>query len=191
MSRRKKKGGRILLVFIMLIIVVVGAGIWYVTPTKNLDLKYHSIDIKGKMMSMLETRQPQMILNKDEVAQMSKKNLVKYLSTHDVGVEITGANFQMNGEIMTADINGKFGVLPFGATLQFHMTSSGSQLILEHQSTKIRNLDVPVSIFKLEPIEISLKDYMPDIVTVKDVDFLEDGMKLTFKIDWLSIPSLW
>ncbi|UNK17807.1 hypothetical protein MNQ98_25790 [Paenibacillus sp. N3/727] len=191
MSRRKKKGGRILLGLLMLIIVVVGAGIWYVTPTKNLDLKYRSIDTKGKIMSMLETRQPQMVLNKDEVAQMSKKNLIKYLSTHDVGVDITGADFQMNGEMMKAEVNGKWGVFPFGATLQFHMTSNGSKLILEHQFTKIRSADIPLSIFKLEPIEISLKDYLPDIVTVKEVDFLEEGMKLTFKIDWFSIPSLW
>lgn len=191
MSRRKKKGGRILLGLLIFILLIIGAGIWYITPSKSLDLKYRSIDVKDKIIKMVETRQPQMVLNTDEVAQLSKKNLIKYLNTHNVGVDITGADFQMNGDMMTADVNGKWGIVPFGATLQFHMTANGSKLFLEHESTKVRSLEVPQALLKLEPIEISLKDYLPDLLTVKEVDFLDAGMKLTFKIDWLSIPSLW
>lgn len=190
MSRRKNKGGRILIGLLIVILILVGAGIWYISPSKSLDLKYHSIDVKDKIVQMVETRQPEMILNNDEIAQMSKKNLIKYLNTHHVGVDITGAEFQANGQTMTADVNGKWGFIPFGATLKFHMSANGSQLILEHQSTEIRSLDVPSSLFKLEPIEVSLKEYLPDLISVKKVDFLDEGMKLTFKIDWLSIPSL-
>ncbi|WP_106766984.1 hypothetical protein [Paenibacillus faecalis] len=191
MSRRKRKGSRFLLAFFIFIMIAAGAGIWYIAPTKTMDLTYRSIDIKDKLISMIENRQLEMTLSEEEVVQMSKKNLVQYLNTHELGVDITGADFHMNGAVMTADMNGKWGVLPFGVTLEFHMTSSGSRIILEHQQTKVRSLDIPLSIFKLDPIEISLKDYTPDMVTVKDVEFLQEGMKLTFKIDWMSVPSLW
>ena len=39
-------------------------------------------------------------------------------------------------------------------------------------------------------IQISLKDYLPDLVTVKNVKFLSDGLELNFTMDWMSIPSL-
>ncbi|WP_422658340.1 hypothetical protein ACK8P5_21950 [Paenibacillus sp. EC2-1] len=191
MSRRKNKGGRILLGLLIFIVIIVGAGIWYISPSKSLDLKYHSIDVKDKILQMVETRQPEIVLSKDEFAQMSKKNMIEYMNKHNIGVDLTGADFHIDGQNMTVDVNGKWGVLPFGATLQFHMTANGSNLSLEHQLTTIRSLDIPPSIFKLDPIEISLKEYLPDLVTVKKVDFLDEGMKLTFKIDWLSIPSLW
>lgn len=190
MSRRKNKGGRILLGLLIFILVIGGVGIWYISPSKSLNLQYQSIDIKDKIMKMLEARQPEMILSNDEVAQMSKKKLIEYMNTHKIGVDITGADFEFNGQTVTADMNGKWGVIPFGATLQFDMTTNGSTLVLEHQSTRIRSLDVPTSVFKLEPIEVSLREHLPNIVTVKKVDFLDEGMKLTFKIDWFSIPSL-
>lgn len=191
MSRRKNKGGRILLGLLILILVIVGAGIWYISPSKSLDLQYRSIDVKDKILKMVETRQPEIVLSEDEFAQMSKKNIIEYMTKHNVGVDLTGADFQINGQTMIADFNGKWGILPFGATVQFHMTANGSKLLLEHQSTTIRSLDIPTSVFKLDPIEVSLREHLPDIVTVKKVDFLDEGMKLTFKIDWSSIPSLW
>ncbi|WP_054956891.1 hypothetical protein [Paenibacillus dakarensis] len=191
MGRRKKKGGRVLLGLLIFILVLAGAGIWYISPSKSLNLQYRSIDIKDKILTMIDTRQPQIVLTKDEVGQMSKKNLIKYMREHNVGVDITGADFHLDGQTMTADVNGKWGVIPFGATLQFHMTANGSYLFLEHKATKIRDLNIPLPVFKLDPIEVSLREYLPDIVTVKKVDFLNEGMKLTFKIDWLSIPSLW
>lgn len=191
MSRRKNKGGRILLGLLIFIVIIVGAGIWYISPSKSLDLKYHSIDVKDKILKMVETRQPEIVLSEDEFAQMSKKNMIEYMNKHNIGVDLTGADFHIDGQNMTADVNGKWGVLSFGGTLQFHMTANGSKLFLEHQLTTIRSLDIPTSVFKLDPIEISLKEYLPDLVTVKKVDFLDEGMKLTFKIDWLSIPSLW
>lgn len=191
MSRPKRKGRRILLSLLVFIMLVAGAGIWFILPTKDLDLRYHSIDVKEKILKMIETREPRITLTQEEVAQMSKKNLIKYMSTHDLGVDITGADFRMNGDRMTADVNGKWGAIPFGAELGFRLTAHGSLLNLEHTSTHIRGVGIPLSIFKLEPIEISMKDYLPDVITVREVDFLEEGMRLTFKIDWLSLPSLW
>lgn len=190
MRRRKRWGMRILLGVILVAVLTAGAGIWFISPAKELDLGYEPVDMKAKLIKMLENRQPDMTLSKEEVAQLSKKNLVKYIRTHDLPVSITGADFRMNGTRMTADMNGRWGFVPFGATLEFEMAARGSKLQLEHVSTHIRGREIPDSVLKLSPIEISLKDYLPDVVTVRKVDFLDDGMKLTFKIDWLALPSL-
>lgn len=190
MARRKKRAGRFFLVILILLLVVAGAAVWFVYPTQTLDLKYRTVDFKEKLMTMVSDRDTRMKLSIEEVSQLSKKNLVKYMNTHDLGVEITGADFQMNGTVMTAQMNGRYGVLPFGAVLKFQLSARGSHLILNHQSTTIRGVEVPQKVFMLEPIEISIKDYLPDLVTVKDVKFLSDGLELNFSLDWMSIPSL-
>ncbi|OOC63459.1 hypothetical protein [Paenibacillus ihbetae] len=190
MARRRKRAGRLFLVILILLLVVAGAAVWFVYPTQSLDLKYRTVDFKEKLMTMIQNRDTRMKLSLEEVSQLSKKNLVKYKNTHDLGVEITGADFQMNGTVMTAQMNGRYGALPFGAVLKFQMSARGSQLILNHQSTTIRGVEVPQNVFVLDPIEISIKDYLPDLVTVKDVKFLSDGLELNFTLDWMSIPSL-
>lgn len=190
MRRRKRWGWRILLGLVLIAVLAAGAGIWFISPTKDLNLGYEPVDMKAKLLKMLEKRQPEMTLSREEVAQLSKKHLVKYIRTHNLPVSITGADFRMNGTRMTAEMNGRWGIVPFGATLEFEMASRGSRLVLEHISTRIRDQVIPPSVLKLSPIEISLKDHLPDVVTVSKVDFLDDGLKLTFKLDWLALPSL-
>lgn len=190
MVRRKKRTGRFLLGILVLLLVIIGAAVWFVYPTQSMDMRYRSVDFKDKLMTMVSNRDTRMKLSTEEVGELSKKNMVKYMSTHDLGVDITGADFVMNGTTMTARMNGKWGVLPFGAVLRFQMSAEGSYLHLAHESTTIRGVEIPLNVFRLDPIQISLKDYLPDLVTVKNVKFLSDGLELNFTMDWMSIPSL-
>lgn len=190
MTRRKKRRGGVWLTLLILIIGILGAGVWFIAPTQQLDLGYRTVDFKPKLLKMVETRDAQMILTPEEVGNLSKKNLIKYLREHDLGVEITGAAFQMNGDMMLADINGRWGLLPFGAQLQFHMTADGSFIHLEHEATMIRGVGVPTTLLQIPPIQVSLKEHLPELVTVNDVEFLPDGLRLSFKLDWTSFPSL-
>ncbi|MGG1880478.1 hypothetical protein ABDI30_23300 [Paenibacillus cisolokensis] len=190
MSRPRKRRGGTWLTLLILIIAILGAGVWFISPTQKLDLGYRAVDFKPKLLQMVETREAQMILTPEEVGNLSKKNLIQYLREHDLGVEITGAAFRMDGDTMLADINGRWGLLPFGALLQFHMTADGSFIYLKHEATTIRGVDVPTSWFHLSDIQVSLKEHLPDLVTVRDVEFLQDGMKLSFKLDWTSLPLL-
>lgn len=190
MVRRKKRAGRFLLGIFVLLLVIIGALVWFVYPTQSLDMRYRSVDFKDKLMTMVSNRDTRMLLSTEEVGELSKKNMVKYMSTHNLGVDITGADFVMNGTTMTAHMNGQWGVLPFGAVLRFQMSAEGSHLHLTHESTTIRGVEIPLNMFQLEPIQISLKDYLPDLVTVKNVKFLSDGLELNFTMDWMSIPSL-
>ncbi|GAB6927238.1 hypothetical protein JCM10914A_12210 [Paenibacillus sp. JCM 10914] len=190
MVRKKRTARRFFLGVLVLLLVILGAAVWFVSPAQSLDMQYRSIDFKDKLLTMLEKREPRMTLSTEELGQLSKKNMVEYLHSHDLGVEVTGAEFIMNGTRMTANINGQWGLIPFGASLGFQMSVEGSQLQLAHQSTTIRGFPIEASLFQLEPIVISLKDYLPDLVTIRDVKFLSDGLELHFKVDWMAIPSL-
>ncbi|GIP30456.1 hypothetical protein J23TS9_55860 [Paenibacillus sp. J23TS9] len=181
------------IVITLLILVVIGCGIviWYISPDQKLDLNYQSIDIKAKAVQMLKTRKPEITLSGSELNELAKKELLKHMGDIPQQITVTGAEFHFVGQEVTADINGKWGgLVPFGAELKFHMEASGSVLELNHESTRIKSIHIPAERLGLETITVPLKDHLPDMLTVDHMEFLQDGVKLTFKLDWLSLPSL-
>lgn len=181
---------RIFLTLIVLVIIVAGVTIWYIAPDRKLNLDYSDIDLKDKAVQMLKSQKPEITLNEDEMNEIAKKELVKHLGDIPQQVTITGADFQFHEQEVTADINGKWGVIPFGANLAFYMEATGSVLELKHQSTRIKSISIPASTFGLGTISVPLKDHLPDMLTVDQIEFLQDGVKLSFKVDWHSLPSL-
>ncbi|GAB6992414.1 hypothetical protein [Paenibacillus pini] len=181
---------RFLLTVVVLVIIIAGVVIWYISPQQDLNLNYTNVNVKNKAVEMLKTRKPEIHLNGAELNQFAKKELVKHLSDIPEQIQLTGAEFHFSGQEVVADLNGKWGWIPFGAELTFHMETDGELLIMEHKSTRIKNLNIPASTFGMKDMTISLKDYLPEMLDVQQIEFQEDGVKLTFVIDWLLLPSL-
>ncbi|BFH65293.1 hypothetical protein [Paenibacillus azoreducens] len=182
---------RIVLTLIVLAVIVCGVGIWYIAPDKKLDLRYQDIDVKAKAVEMLKTQKPEITLSGSELNELAKKELLKHLGDIPQQITVTGAEFHFSGQEVTTDINGKWnGMIPFGAELTFFMEASGSVLELHHESTRIKSLRIPSAQLGLGSIEVHLKDHLPEMLTVDQIQFLQEGVKLTFKVDWMSLPSL-
>ncbi|MEC0372668.1 hypothetical protein [Paenibacillus chibensis] len=182
---------RIVIILVLLVVIACGAAIWYISPDQKLDLSYQDIDVKAKAVQMLKTRKPEITLNGSELNELAKKELVKHLGDIPQQITVTGAQFHFNGQEVTADINGKWaGLIPFGAELTFHMEANGSVLELNHESTRVKSLNIPADKLNLGTIQVQLKDHLPDMLTVDHIEFLQDGVKLTFSLDWLSLPSI-
>ncbi|MGF7048323.1 hypothetical protein J2T13_002830 [Paenibacillus sp. DS2015] len=155
-------------------------------------MSYDNINLQGKVVKMLANRTPEIELSGDELNSLAKKKMIEYLDEHKQSVDITGVNFEFNGQEVDVALNGKWGLIPFGATVTFHMESEGDNLILNHRSTTIRKVNIPNSFIpeSLSTIRISLKDHLPNVVEVDKLKFSTDGIILSFKIDSSLIPSL-
>lgn len=180
---------RLVMLFLVLVIVLAVAIIVYIRPANELDMNYEQVDMKTKVWNMVKTKVPEIELSEEELNNLAKKKIIEYLDTHDQGVEITGTNFVIHDQELEVNLNGKWAIIPFGVTLDFHMEASGSDLILEHKSTRIKQVTIPVSRFSLDPITFSLKEHVPDIVGIDQIHFKPNSMMLTFKIDWSIIPQ--
>ena len=181
---------RIFYIFCLLVIVLFIAVIAYIRPDKQLDMNYEQVDLKVKVWNMLKNHEPQIELTGGEMNNLAKKKVMEYLNTQDTGVMVTGIEFTIHEQELQAHLNGKWGMVPFGVTLNFHMESNGSDLILEHRSTKIREVYIPSSWWSLLPISIPLEEHIPDLVEVDHIEFKTGSMALIFKIDWSIIPQL-
>ncbi|MWV47328.1 hypothetical protein GRF59_27410 [Paenibacillus sp. HJL G12] len=182
---------RFVITLVVLVVIGCGIGIWYISPDQKLDMNYKEIDVKAKALQMLKTRKPEITLSGSELNELAKKELLKHMGDIPQQITVTGSDFHFNGQEVTADINGKWeGLIPFGAELKFNMEANGSILELHHQSTRVKAIQVPAERFGLGTITVPLKDHLPDMLTVDHMEFLQDGVRLTFKLDWLSLPSL-
>ncbi|MDR9857075.1 hypothetical protein RJP21_26110 [Paenibacillus sp. VCA1] len=182
---------RTIVTLLLLAVIACGLVIWYISPDQKLDLSYRDIDVKAKAVQMLKTRKPEITLSGSELNELAKKELLKHLGDIPRQITVTGAEFHFSGQEVTADINGKYeDLIPFGAKLKFYMEANGSTLELQHESTQIKAIKIPASQLKLGTITVQLKDHLPDMLTVDHIEFLPDGAKLSFKLDWMSLPSL-
>lgn len=179
---------RLFVGFILLLIVVfLAALVLYIRPAKSLDLRYSSIDWKDKLIVMAETRQPELNLSESELNQLAKKELNQYIAEQDLPVKITGAEFYLNGNRLTADLNVAWGAIEAGVEAGYLMEYSSGNLLLVPETLSIRQFSFPPAKFGLEPISIDLSQYLPEVVKVKTVSFQEKALRISFKLDWLEV----
>lgn len=196
--RRKRRRGRIwpwLLLGIGLVLLLAAAAlVWYVAPAKNLDLAYTPVDMQPKLVQMAKARNPVMTLSGEEVNELCKKGLNDYLAEHPASlIRITGADFSQSGSRLTAEITGKAGPVPFGATVGMIMEASpesGGIITLRHEYTSIRGRNLPEGLLSFPEITVPLKEHMPFMVEVDQIRLLDSGIRISFALDWSDLLNL-
>ncbi|MEF2967538.1 hypothetical protein V3851_17055 [Paenibacillus sp. M1] len=179
---------RLVIGFLLLAVVLfLAAALLYIRPAENLDLQYSDISWKDKLRHMAETRKAELTLSEQELNQLAKRELNEYIAEHTLPVQITGAEFHLNGEHLTADLNLAWGALDAGVAADYRMEYTGGGLTLTPESLAVRNLSLTPDAFGLEPIVIDFGTYLPDIVEVKDMSFPGKSVKMEFALDWLEV----
>ncbi|MBY9077045.1 hypothetical protein KIH86_20470 [Paenibacillus sp. HN-1] len=194
---RNKRGSALLRLLVGLVVVVLLAGaglVWYAAPQKKLDLAYTPVDFGPKLLQMAKNHSPVLTLSEEELNQLCKKGLNDYIAEHpSTFVRITGSEFAQNGNRLTADITGKAGPLPFGATIGMLMEvtpGGGGVLTLHHEYTEIRGRELPSGLLSLPDISVPLREHMPFMVEVKSMKLLDSGISVSFDVDWSNLLNL-
>lgn len=175
---------------VIVVLAMIGAATlyWFAAPQRALNLEYTDVDTTTKIVTMVETKKLETTISQDEFNQLAKKELLERQHEFPIGLQVTGAQFTLHYDTVTADLTGRYFGIPFGAVLDFHIRREENRLILDHQATHVRHGDISGS--WIEPITISLTKYFPAIVNVKQMDFEKDHIELSFKLNLLSLPTL-
>ncbi|RUT28945.1 hypothetical protein EJP77_16190 [Paenibacillus zeisoli] len=174
----------------ILIIVAVTAVILYIRPTQELDLNYTELDWKAKITQMIETREPVIQINAEEFNRLAKQKLVKYLAKGELPVDVTGAEFKQHGNRIDADINGKWGIIPFGAKAVYNMDFSGGLVVLTPVSVQIKGIKLTPEQLGLKQVSVPPGKELPEMIKVKDMIFHEDSIEARLSLNWLEIMRL-
>ncbi|MNS94198.1 hypothetical protein D3C72_1284090 [compost metagenome] len=174
----------------ILIIVAVVAVILYIRPTKDLDLNYTELDWKAKITQMIDTREPVIQINSEEFNRMAKQKLVKYIAKGELPVDVTGAEFKQHGNRIDADINGKWGIIPFGAKATYNMDFSGGLVVLTPVAVQIRGIKLTPEQLGLKQVSVPPGKELPEMIKVKDMIFHEDSIEARLSLNWLEIMRI-
>jgi hypothetical protein len=164
---------------IVLTALLAGGLVWYVQPQQTLDLAYTDLSVKNKLADMLATRKLEVELSESEVNNLLKKAIATQALSHRE-LEITGAQFALQGNQLIADVNLLYQKQwKVGAVLQFNISWQEPYVTAVHTGTHLRDIDLPLDWFQLKPIQVPLGDYMPKLTGIKGITFLEHGLKLS------------
>ncbi|MCS7458924.1 hypothetical protein N0M98_02115 [Paenibacillus doosanensis] len=162
--------------------VIAAIGYWYVQPERPLDLTYSELKVRGKLADMIASRKLEVELTEPEVNSLLKKALAAHAQvTPDL--EVTGAEFSLEGKEWVADVNLLYkGQWEAAARLYFTMSWQEPYLTAVHTSTKIKRLSVPLDWFRLQPLNVELNDYLPRPAGVRSVAFEEHAVRVGLKL---------
>ncbi len=177
-----------LLVLALLVAAAVCWLAWMIAPERSPGLTHNDIDLKAKIIQMVQQRKLETTLTPAEFNDVATQELLDRAEHFPPGIKVTGAEFSWQGSVVQADVRGSLWGIPFGGLLDFDAVREGNELVLTHRHTIVKHgaFDWP----QLEPIRISLTKYIPAVAKVKELTFGKDQLTLTFELDLWRIPRL-
>lgn len=176
---------RLALGFVLLLLVVlVTAAVLYIRPSERLDLDYTEVDWGAKVREMIRNENPELTINEREFNQLAKKGLSERIAKHELPVEIKGANFNLDGNRLEADLNVSWGAIEAAVQVGYVMefVPETERLSLTPESMSVRGIRLPPERFGLEPIDIDLGSALPDMVKVEGMQFSGNEIKAKLAI---------
>lgn len=180
MGKRRLAIGFVLL----LLVVLVTAAVLYIRPSERLDLDYTEVDWGAKVREMIRNENPELSINEREFNQLAKKGLSERIAKHELPVEIKGANFNLDGNRLEADLNVSWGAIEAAVQVGYVMefVPETERLSLTPESMSVRGIRLPPERFGLEPIDIDLGSALPDMVKVEGMQFSGNEIKAKLAI---------
>jgi hypothetical protein len=166
---------------VLLLLLVVGA-ILYAKPDQALNWRFEEVSVVDKAVDMIKNRKLVVQLTEQDINNLVKK----HLSTHTVlphQLELTGAQFHLQGNRLEADVNLLWqSRVPAAATLLFQLNWNSPNLEIQHIGTRIKHADIPLAWFQLDPIQIPVGNNLPKHIGIKDVNFDSAAIRIGLRL---------
>jgi hypothetical protein len=167
---------------VLLFILLVGGAIFYAMPDQALDWHFQEVSIIDKVADIIKNRKLEMQLTEQDINNLAKKQLSAHtaLPHH---IKLIGAQFHLHGTQLEADVNLLWEErVPIAAKLLFQLNWNNPNLEIQHVGTQIKQADIPLEWFQLEPIEIPVGNNLPRLIGIKNVNFDPSSIRISFKL---------
>jgi hypothetical protein len=186
---------RLLTTLVIVILLLGGAAWWllsYVAPEEQLDMSYVPIDVRAKAMDMVKKLKPELVLTESDINHLIKMHLQdKYGGSGENGqktielakdVRLDGAVFELEEGRLAARMNVTYrDRIPAVLDAVYRLEWQDPNIALRPQSLSVKDIGLPLDL--LEPIIIPLDLPLQNMVTVRDVQFQKDQIKILFKLE--------
>jgi hypothetical protein len=184
---------RLLLLFIFILLLLGAAAWWmlsYIAPDEQLNLSYEPIDVNEKALAMVKNLKPELVLTENDVNDLIKKHLNEKYASGEAGssplelaqdIQLDGARFELEEKKLIAHMNVTYmNRIPAALEAEYSLEWQSPNIVLMPQTLSLKNTALPISM--LETITIPLELPAKEVVTVREVQFLQDQIKVLFKL---------
>ncbi|MCM3748474.1 hypothetical protein M3223_14070 [Paenibacillus pasadenensis] len=170
----------LLLALVLLLGGAFAGAIWYIRPQQELTLEHAPLDLGAKGMNMVRSGKAELFLSGEDINNLARAHLKGQPQvTPDFRIE--GAQLDLQGNRMTADINGRIrGQIAVGVQAEYELEWSDPNLIATPVSVKLRGIQLPSTL--LERMVIPVGDKLPPLVGIKSVQFRDGGVAVALQL---------
>jgi hypothetical protein len=183
---------RLMTVIIVFAVFIGGAGWWlisYIKPEEKLDMSYTPIDVKEKALAIVKKLKPELVLTESDINHLIKMHMIKEYASSDNGVSylelekdirLDGAHFELEEDRLIARMNVTYkNRIPAELDAVYSLEWQAPDIVMRPQSLSIKGISLPIGALETNIIPLDLPSR--DIVTVEDVRFEQDSIKINFK----------
>ncbi|MFC0212731.1 hypothetical protein ACFFK0_09665 [Paenibacillus chartarius] len=175
----------ILFLFVLVLILTGAAGavVWYVQPTRALDLQYEKLSVPDKIAEMVQRRTMELRLTEADMNNLIKASMAGRTNLpHDL--QLTGVSAEQQGELLIVDANVLWrDAIAAGTTLTYRMSYSEPDLILTRESVRIKGYEIPPGWLQTATeFRYNLYDKLPKLIGIQGVAFGENDLRIGLKL---------
>ncbi|WP_054026229.1 hypothetical protein [Bacillus sp. FJAT-28004] len=183
-----------LLIGVIVILLLLGGALWwflsYIAPDERLDMSYAPIDVKEKALDMVKKVKLELVLTESDINHLIKKHMKDEYAMNKSGaatselakdIRLDGAHFDLEEDKLIARMNITYkNKIPARLDAVYSLDWQSPNIVLKPQSLAVKAIQLPLN--TLETIVIPLDLPAQDVVTVRDVQFENNQMKILFKL---------
>ncbi|MBJ6360190.1 hypothetical protein ACFOQM_02520 [Paenibacillus sp. GCM10012307] len=165
------------------LLLLLGLGVWglirYIAPQEPLDLDAPRVNMEKKVLEMAIELKPELTLTSEEVNSLIKGHLQENPKLEN-GIELQGADFKLNGNLMSARVNLTYlDLVQIGAAAQYRLVWEKPNLRIIPEQLNARSVTLPSGLLK--EIVVPLGSELPSWVGISQVTFEESQVRIRFQ----------
>jgi hypothetical protein len=168
-----------LFVLVLLIAIAAVGALYYVKPDQVLNLEYKKVPLNERALDMVKRLSPQMILTEEDIVNLSKKSIADNPQV-EKDIEVTGADFNLKGDLLIADLNVVWkSQIAAALKVTYRLHWENPNVVATVEQAKIKGISLPVSAFSDRIIPIG--DSLPKLLTITGMEWGDEEVKVLFK----------
>jgi hypothetical protein len=165
--------------------VIAGVGVlYYIKPDQMLDLEYKKVSLNERALDMVKRLSPQMILTEEDIVNLSKKSIADNPQV-EKDIEVTGANFDLKGDLLIADLNVVWkNQIAAALKVTYRLRWENPNVVATVEQAKMKGVSLPILAFSDRIIPIG--DMLPKLLKITGIEWGDEEVKVFFKKPALS-----
>ena len=183
-----------LLAALIVMVLLLGGAVWwllsYIAPDEQLDMRYAPIDVNAKALDMVKKLKPELVLSEADINDLIKNHLNSEYASREAGgsslelakdLRLDGAVFELEEDKLVVRMNVTYmDRIPAELDAVYSLEWQPPNIALRPQSLSVKEIGLPVGM--LETIIIPLDLPAQDVLSVRDVLFEKDQLRIRFKL---------